>query len=260
VAGRYWRVAMLAGLALVAPLAQAADDKAQQQSLDEVRNTVINLLQALVDRGLITREQAEALVKQAQEKAAAEAARNAAQAKEEANAVRVPYVPEIVKDEIAKSVEADLAPSIQKSIEDNVSSKGSLAAALPEWVQRIHWGGDMRLRLEGDKFAKDNATGVYFDYNQVNSKGGFQAAGPEALLNVSNDQTRLRLRARVGLDADLGSGWSTSLYLATGSTGEIIATTNQTLGTYGAGYTVTIDQGFLRWTGDWSDGDQVFTA
>lgn len=259
-AGRYWRLAMLAGLALVAPLAQAADDKAQQQSLDEVRNTVINLLQALVDRGLITREQAETLVKQAQDKAAAEAAKNAAAAKEEANAVRVPYVPEIVKDEIAKNVEADLGPSIQKAVEDNVASKGSLASALPEWVQRIRWSGDVRLRLEGDKFAKDNATGAYFDYNQVNSKGGLDKAGAQGLLNVTNDQDRLRVRARVGLDADLGSGWSTGVFLATGSTGEIIATTNQTLGTYGTGYTVTIDQGYLRWTGDWSDGDQVFTG
>src|SRR5215469_14545309 len=73
-------------LMLLAPVARA-DSSAEQRSLEEVRNTVINLLQALVERGLLTRDQAQQLVRQAQEKAAADAAaqsaRNAAQAKEE---------------------------------------------------------------------------------------------------------------------------------------------------------------------------------
>ena len=50
--------------------ARAADER---QSLEELRNTVINLLQALVDQGVISREKAEQMVKSAQEKAAAEA-------------------------------------------------------------------------------------------------------------------------------------------------------------------------------------------
>ena len=262
--GTYRRVAFTAALACAAVLLTApgrADEQAQQQqSLEELRNTVVNLLQALVERGLLTREQAEGLVKQAQERAAADAAKAAATAKEEANAIRVPYVPQIVKDEIAKNVAAELGPSIKKEVVEEVSSKGSLYAALPEWMQLMRWSGDVRVRGEGDLFSSDNLSNVYFDYNQINSKGGIDRAGPLALLNTTDDQTRLRLRARAGFEADLGSGWSAVMFLATGSTGEIIATTNQTLGTYGAGYTVTVDQGYLRWSGDWSDGDQVFTA
>src|SRR5262249_57930154 len=82
------RVAAIVLLFLLIPTVRATDSASEQQSLDEVRNTVINLLKAMVDKGLITREQAEQLVKQAQDKAAADAAakaaKNAATEKEEA--------------------------------------------------------------------------------------------------------------------------------------------------------------------------------
>ena len=69
---KLWR-AMTASFALaMAPVLCLAAD--EQQSLEELRNTVINLLQALVDQGVMTREKAAQLVKAAQDKAAADAA------------------------------------------------------------------------------------------------------------------------------------------------------------------------------------------
>jgi len=250
---------------MLSPALSAEQSDAGRQSMEELRNTVINLLQALVERGVITREQAEAMVRNAQEKAAQGAAAAAQQEKEEAGAVRVPYVPEIVKDQIRKDVVADLGPDIKKEVAKELSSKDTVSSALPGWVQRMTWSGDIRVRGEGDLFASDNITSdnpkdIYFNYNQVNAQGGLQKAGTLALLNTTRDQDRLRLRARFGFDTDLGAGWTAALRLATGSTGEVIATTNQTLGAYGAGYTVTIDQGYLRWTGKSSYDDQIFTA
>jgi hypothetical protein len=255
-------------LALIAPtFAQTPPSAAppgnraeEQKSLEELRNTVVNLLQALVERGIITREQADAMVKSAQEKAAVAAAAAAQQQKEEEGAVRVPYVPKTVQDEISKEVVAELGPDIKKQVVNEATSKGGLFSALPEWMQRMRWTGDVRVRGESDIFAHNNATNAYFDYNQINSKGGIDRAGPQALLNTTEDQNRLRLRARFGFDTDLGSGFTAAMRLATGSTGEILATTNQTLGTYGAGYTVTIDQGYLRWAGQSSTGRQIFAA
>src|SRR5580693_5091861 len=123
-----WAAAGCSALLMVlAPAAQAADDAAEKQSVEEVRNTVINLLQALVDKGLLTREQAQQLVKQATDKAAADAAalaaKNAAQAKEEENAVRVPYVPQIVKDEISKQVEQDVKPAVVADVVDEAKKE-----------------------------------------------------------------------------------------------------------------------------------------
>lgn len=227
--------------------------------MDELRNTVINLLQSLVQKGILTREQADAMVKAAQEKAAADAAAAQQQEKSEAGAVRVPYIPQIVKDEISKEVVAELGPSVKKEVVNEVASKGTLFSALPDWLQRMHWSGDVRVRDEADEFASSNPTDTYLDFNEVNSAGGIEKAGQLAFLNTTEDQNRLRLRARFGFDTDLGSGFTMAMRLATGSTGEIISTTNQTLGTYGAGYVVTFDEALLRWTGQSSSGGQILT-
>jgi hypothetical protein len=256
-----------AGAVLMLPLglmcaraALADPPTAEQRSVTELQDTVVNLLHALVEKGVITREQADAMVKSAQEKAAAQAAAAAQQDKAEQGAIRVPYVPQIVKDEISKEVAAQVAPAIKKEVVDDVGSRAGLFASLPEWMQRITWTGDIRVRGESDIFSKDNATGFYYDFNQVNSAGGIEKAGSAAFLNTTEDQNRLRLRVRFGLDALLGSGFTAGVRLATGDTGEIVATTNQTLGTYGAGYTVSFDQAYVRWTGESYTGHQIFTA
>lgn len=242
----------------------AAEPSAEQRNLTELRNTIVNLLQALVQRGVITKEQADAMVRDAQAKAeadlAAQVARQKAEEQADKGAVRVPYVPEIVKEEIGKQVAAELGPGIKQEIVADVTSKKSLFSALPDWMQRMVWTGDLRFRTEGDVFASDNAVGAYYNFNAINSAGGISQAGPEALLNTTEDQKRLRVRVRFGFDTDLGSGWSAGMRLATGSTGQIVATTNQTLGAYEAGYTVTFDQAYLRWLGTLSNGRQVFTV
>ena len=138
---RQIRAGLAATVALVlgSPAAHAEDSAAQRQSLEEVRNTVVNLLQALVDKGLLTREQAQQLVKEAETKAAADAAQSAkaaqAAAAEEANAVRVPYVPQIVKDEISKQVAQQVKPEVVQSVvAEAKSERWGVPAALPEWL------------------------------------------------------------------------------------------------------------------------------
>jgi len=125
--------------------------------MDELRNTVINLLQALVDKGLLTREQAEQLVKQAQAKAqtesAAAAARGAAQAQEEQNAVRVPYVPQIVQDQISQQVAQEVKPQVVEEVKQQAKTEGwGIPGSLPDWLSRIHPFGDVTLRFQADLF------------------------------------------------------------------------------------------------------------
>jgi len=133
---------MSLGLAL-APVAAclAADER---QSLEELRNTVINLLQTLVDQGVITREKAEQMVKAAQQKAAADAA---ALAKSDEGAVRVPYVPQIVQDQIAKQVEQQVKPDVVADVVSQAKTeKWGVPGALPDWLSRIRISGSVTLR------------------------------------------------------------------------------------------------------------------
>jgi hypothetical protein len=241
---------LLTALASITP-AFAADSPDQEQSLTELRNTVVNLLQALVDKGLLTREQAQQMVKQAQDKAAAEAAakaaKNAAQAKEDENAVRVPYVPQIVKDEISKEVAETVKPGVVADVVDQAKKEGwGVPAALPEWLSRVKVFGDVTVRGQGDFFPTDNSTQQLLDYNVVNVAGGkTKTANP--YLDTNDDRYRLRVRARLGVEGDLTDNVRAFIRLASGSLTQVAGSESQTLGQYGNRYNVGIDQAYIVW-------------
>src|SRR5271165_2074519 len=164
--------ALFALLCLGAAQTGVADER---QSLEELQNTVTNLLQALVDQGVITREKAAQMVKAAQDKAAADAA---AVAKAEEGAVRVPYVPQIVKDEIAKQVAEEVKPAVVAGVvQEAKTEKWGVPGALPDWLTRTRMYGDVTLREEGLFFDKNNVPNVELNYYAINQAGGVAAAG-----------------------------------------------------------------------------------
>jgi hypothetical protein len=252
----HWAPCGLAALLLLAPAAQAVEGTGEKQSIEELRNTVINLLKALVDKGLLTQEQAQLLVKQAQDRAAtdaaAAAAKNAEQAKEDQNAVRVPYVPQIVKDEISKQVAKDLEPAVVADVvKEAKSEKWGVPAALPEWLSRVRVFGDVTLREQSDLYPRDNSQNLIYDYNTINQAGGFgKTAYP--FLNTTQDRNRLRLRARLGVEGDISPYLTAYIRLASGSLTDP-GSESQTLGNYGQRYTVGIDQAYLAWNTNTSD-------
>src|SRR5271155_5314493 len=146
--------AMAVSMSLVLAPAIASRAADERQSLEELRNTVVNLLQALVDQGVITREKADQMVKAAQEKAAADAA---AVAKADEGAVRVPYVPQIVKDEIAKQVAEEVKPAVVAGVVDQAKTEGwGVPGSLPDWLKRTRLSADITLREEGLFYDKNN--------------------------------------------------------------------------------------------------------
>jgi polyhydroxyalkanoate synthesis regulator phasin len=256
-------IAISCACALLPVGSTLADSTADEQRLLELRDTVINLVKALVEKGVLTREQAEKMIADAKSKAETEVAANAAQKKaqeeQDKGAVRVPYVPQIVKDEISKQVATELAPTVQQQVAAQLSP-ANVHSALPDWVQRMNWTGDVRMRAEADDYGRGNASFSYLDFNAVNAAGGIVNAGAKAYLDTNYDVDRLRVRLRFGFDTDLGDGWSAGMRIATGNGGEIYVSTNQTLGTYGDAYQIALDQGWVRWTGASSSGDQIFSA
>ena len=260
----HWAAVGCSALLLLAPAAQAADDAAEKQSVEEVRNTVINLLQALVDKGLLTREQAQQLVKQATDKAAADAAalaaKNAAQAKEDENAVRVPYVPQIVKDEISKQVAEEVKPAVVADVvQEAKQEKWGVPAALPEWLSRVHIFGDVTFREQSDIFPRDNSQNQILDFNAVNSAGGI-AKTINPFLDTTDDRNRFRLRARFGVEGDVSPYITAFIRLASGSLTNVAGSESQTLGQYGNRHTVGFDQAYIRWNTNTLDQLSFSTA
>ena len=228
---------------------QAATDNAE--SLLELRNTVVNILQSLVQRGVLTQEDAQALVADAQQKAETEAAearsRDEAQGEAEKDAVRVTYVPEIVKDEIKEAVRADVQGAVVDDVVQRAKTEGwGVPGALPEWVRNIDVETRLRVRAEGQYFDSQNALNTYLNFNVVNGAGGIGRAGPDALLNTSEDRGRLRGRLRVDLTAKVAPNLTARLDFATGNMNDPVSM-NETLANYGRRLNFAVQNAAIEW-------------
>jgi hypothetical protein len=228
----------------------------EARSLEELRNTVGNLLEALVQQGVVTREQAQKMVAEAQGRAEREAQARQAQDADADGAVRVTYVPQVVKDEISAQVRDEIRPQVvQDVVAQAQAEQWGVPAALPEWIGGLRLSGDVRVRQQGDLFASDNAQFAYLDFLTVNEKGGIGRAGESAFMNTTEDRLRTRVRARLGVEARLGDDFTAGLRLATGNFRNPVST-NQTLAQAGGRYEFGVDQAYLRYDArdpsDWS--------
>ena len=79
----------------------------------------------------------------------------------------------------------------------------------------------------------------------MNEKGGFNKAGPDAYLNTTHDRYRMRIRARLGMDAKVTNDVKAAFRVSTGNTNDPVST-NQTMGNYGNRYGVMWDQAYIR--------------
>jgi hypothetical protein len=234
--------AMTASVALAVAPALACHAADERQSLEELRNTVVNLLQALVDQGVISRDKAQQMVKAAQDKAAADAA---AVAKSDEVAVRVPYVPQIVKDEIAKQVADQVKPDVVASVVKDAKQEGwGVPGALADWLGRTRISGNVTLREEDVIYAKNNVLNFYPNYYAINQAGGYQQAGYNAYEDVNVDQVRFRGRARLGVDSSISDSVSAGFRVVTGNTSDLVSETQTLDGT--APYAFGLDELYIR--------------
>lgn len=244
--------------ALLGPAAPALAQTSPTQSLDEIRNTVINLLEALVQKGVMTREQAEAMVASAQQKASQSVQEEAKKAAAESDAVRVTYVPEIVRKQIGEEVRADIKDEVTQDVVAQAKADGwGVPGALPDWIKGVRLYGDVRARSQGELYSSDNAANVYYNFNAVNAAGGVSAAGVDAFLNTTEDRNRLVGRVRAGFVADLGDSFKVDFRLASGSIRSPVST-NQTLGNYGERWTVSVDKAAVIWNPINADRNREF--
>lgn len=164
-----------------------------------------------------------------------------------ANIVRVPYIPEYLKQQIRDEIRNGLREdAVTAVLAQARQERWGIPDALPAWVNHIKLKGDVRVRTQADLFAKDNRPNSYIDYNAVNARGGITKAGIEAYANTTEDRYRLRVRGRVGLDATVTNDFKIGARLSTGNTTDPVST-NQTLGNYANRYTVVWDQLYLKY-------------
>jgi hypothetical protein len=215
---------------------------------------VEDLLQLMQFEGLISKEQAEKVKNIAKDRASRESQapveftsqeNKDRKAAAEPGVTRVPYIPQYLKDEIRDEVRMELKEDVVNDVMAQAKTESwGVPGTNPDWTKRIKFKGDIRFRYQAERFADGNST-QYKNFNAINSAGGIAAAGPDAFLNTTVDTDRLRLRARLGMDAKVTQGVTASMRLATGNQNDPVST-NQTLGNYGGDYQISLDQAYIR--------------
>ena len=220
-------------LGLVFNIAHAGE----RESLEQIRSTTVSLVNLLVQEGVLSKAKADDLLRQASQDAAKakekdlvdNAPNEQSKVVEKAineKMVRVQYVPDIVKKELREDIKKDVMSSL--------NYKAGERLGVPDWIDRMHWEGDLRLRYQHDGFASGNP-----------SPSDFNSANFTNVSNTTEDQDRLRIRARLGVKAKVNDWLTAGVGLTTGSATDPISP-NQTQGTNSAKYNFGLDRAYLK--------------
>jgi len=237
-------------------------------------SVVVNLINRLVERGVLTQADASELASQAQRDAAVASKNAAAAALVAADAamateedIVVTHIPEPVKERLREEIRQDILADAGSRPEVLVLPSGKDTvylddSDLPAWVRRTKISGDFRVRYESSRFPDGNDnTGSFPNFNRINNGDPFDVAGFEFSdqLNVDENRQRYRMRARLLFETDLGEGFNVGLRTVTGNDDSPVSP-NQTMGDNFNKYSIWLDQAYLKWQSPTFDGDLSVSA
>jgi hypothetical protein len=244
--GRWLPLAMAAVLVCQVGAAHAQANA----DVERVRATTNALIESLVESGLLSRDKANAILKQAAEagdKASASAAKDAspkdapiADGAAKPPVIRIPYISETVKAELRDQVKQDVLTQAH-------NERWGDAGAMPDWLRRIRLEGDVRVRYQSELFDKNNLAPDAPDGYATQTSGGQNLGWSPDLSNTQHDRDRMTLRARLGVVSELGDGFSTGFRLSTGGTSGGATSASQTLGSSLNKYAVVWDRAFVQY-------------
>jgi hypothetical protein len=218
----------------------------EPDELLKLKNTTLNLIEALVKEGILSQQRADELIAEAERSAMEQALREEKSRAEKApGVVRVPYVPEFVRQEIKDEVKAELRQDVVEDVMAQAETeRWGVPDALPDWTRRFSFSGDIRLRGEANFYDSNNpAFGTAFvDYNEVNDNRGFSGS----FLNTTEDRYRARMRMRLGVKARVSNDMTAAIRIASGNFRNPVST-NTTLGNDFGSYQLVLDRAYLKY-------------
>jgi hypothetical protein len=204
---------------------------------DALLSTLVSLIQTLVDQGVLTAAKAQDMLRQAGvDPAVLTTAPAPANAASTPPVVRVPYVPQTVKDELRDELK-------QEVLDKARTEKWAEPGTLPSWMSRFTWYGDMRFRIEREDYSAANATPQAIDaYYQL----------PAGTTQTTVDsRNRPRLRGRLGVEAVLDEHFKANVMVVTTTGDDATASPvsfNSDQGRYGRPFSAGIDVAYLQWS------------
>lgn len=212
-----------AALLLALPMALPGAAQAQTRATDP---STLDILDVLVEKGVLSRKDADSVLTEARRRSEANA-----------GTVRVPYVPESVRDQIREEVKADVMATAK-------SEGWAQPGALPEWVGRFKFSGDMRVRGEQQMFGGSN-TPLLLDVNAINADGAYTTDDVLPLRDTTEDRTRFSVRARFAVDARVTDYVDAGVRLVTGNLNDPVSTNETLTGNFDK-FAVGLDRAYIR--------------
>lgn len=241
---------LLATAAALFGLQAQAQDAAPQPSVEAgaaAPSVTEELIRMLAEHNAIKKEDAEKLIDRLRvEQGGAPAAPAPATAAtpEPKGRVRVYYLPESQKQKIREELK-------QEVMETAKAENWAAPNRFPEWVNRIKFDGDLRVREEFDLMDSSNDPFV-INYQDLNSGAPYNVGLADTnqvlppLVNTTEDRNLMRLRARLGMAAQINDDMTVNLRLATGNTVNPVST-NQTLGNNFNRLTFQLERAFITY-------------
>jgi hypothetical protein len=153
--------------------------------------------------------------------------------------VRVPYVPEAVKQQLREEIRSEVLATAR-------AERWAVPETLPSWLARLNFAGDVRVRVQHDNYADDNDSPALVDtfYQSLNG------SGQPVTRNTTEDRDRLRIRARLGVTAKVSDEVSSGLRLVTSRDGDANdpASNNVDAGQYSRRFGVAFDLAYIGWS------------
>lgn len=238
-------------LAVLATTVQANE----RESLESLRQTTLSLIEVLVQSGVLTRDKADTLLREAQAKAQQALAQQPAPGASPAEATaggkpvqRVPYISESARQQLRNEVKEEVLAQARQE-------RWGVPNA-PSWTDRIRIDGDIRYRHQTDRPDKGNTpadryVGAFLNYEgrmmrMPEFADSFVALNEDVpYTDTAEARNRERIRLRLGVTAKVTDEVGVGVRLATGN-GTDRVSTNQTMGQNFNKYQLFVDRAFLR--------------
>nr|WP_258002311.1 putative porin [Burkholderia sp. WAC0059] len=217
-------------------------------------STVINLIKLLVKRGVLTQQNATELIAEAQNEAsqtkaapsgaAGGAGAQVVNAPTQPGDVAVPYVPQVVRDQIRDEVKQEV---VSQAKAENWAQPNTF----PDWVSRITINGDVRVRDQFDFYSPRNVTGLT-NFAAINKGSPVDInpntnTSPFPTQNTTHDRDdQLSIRARLGVTAVVSDQLTAGLQLASGNDDGPVSTTSLLGGGF-AKNDIWLNQAYLKY-------------
>lgn len=206
----------------------------EKKAVDDNFNSIEALIDLLREKGIVSEEEAARFIQRSRKGAVPEAGQQRV-----ITIIPVEREKECLKKitkDVAREIKKDVQKQVKEEIKDEIAEEMKLKRRIPstaEWTQRIRWGGDIRLRYQGDFYDEKNADLAKPDK-------------PYERMNTREDRHRARIRVRLAMKAEVNDQLEVGVRISTGNETNPVST-NETLGDYKTSDNVVLERAYLKW-------------